>query len=307
MGMMLYDNARRAVAQLLSVDEVKEHLDQSAAVQEYARRAKNKELESKAAEYRVYCERRVGEFSAAAAAIGNKGGRPSKTGADTTPVSRRDVAAKVDVEPSTLIRKHEPLAAIPESEFDEAVQTAKANNEIPTARRVMEIHHSTKSPENPGADQHNTPDEIIALSSLILGGIDLDPCSDAGKNVPAKEHFTFADDGLNLDWTIDGKATLVYMNPPYSEARKWVEKLVYEDSQGRIVRAIALLPARPDTQWFRALRDFPVCFIKGRLTFKGQRDPAPFPSCLFYVGPEEAKFVEIASSIGDVYVRANRA
>lgn len=295
MNLVLYENAKRAVAQLLSVDEVKDGLDKAAAVQEYARRARDTDLEMKAAEYRVYCERRLGEFSASAS--GSKGGRP-KTSQGSCEVSRSSIARDSGLPESTLRAKHEPLAAAPESEFEDAVETVKANGQPPTARRVLDTLHSTKSTGNEGADQWNTPDSIIELVMQVMGDIDLDPCSDAGGNICAKARFTQADDGLSQEW--HGR---VYMNPPYSDARKWAAKLVEEVAAGHATEAMVLVPSRTDTRWFRAFRDFPVCFITGRLTFKGARDPAPFPSALFYVGQNESRFKDLAREIGDVYVR----
>ena len=87
-----------------------------------------------------------------------------------------------------------------------------------------------------------------------LGTIDLDPCSNAeGKpNVPARKHYTAADDGLSKQWR--GR---VYMNPPYGdEIDAWVAKLCEEHQAGRVPEAIALVPARTDTEWFARLRDF---------------------------------------------------
>lgn len=299
--LLLYDNAKRAVAQLLSVDEVRDNLDRAAAVQEYAKRARDRELEMRAAEYRVYCERRLGEFSAAASR--ERPGRNWSSGnsSDTSELSRVAVARDAGVSEATLRRKHEPLASVPDESFDSAVTTCKANGEVPTARRVLDVLHSTKGAGNEGADQWNTPDEIIEFVARVLGGIDLDPCSDAGRNVPAARHYTQSDDGLSKPW----RGT-VYVNPPYSEAKAWVDKLNEEIAASNVTGAVVLVPARPDTRWFDALRDYPVCFVRGRLRFKGARDPAPFPSALFYLGDDEDSFCEEASALGNVYVRMDR-
>ena len=145
-----------------------------------------------------------------------------------------------------------------------------------------------------------TPSDIIRRVVSVLGTIDLDPCSNSigEPNVPADTHYTEGDDGLSLEWS--GR---VYMNPPYGRGiDEWVAKLDAGYQNGRITEAVALLPARVDTRWFRILRDYPVCFVNGRLRFS-DADPAPFPSAAFYLGPDKAKFVAEFAPIGDLYRR----
>jgi len=131
--------------------------------------------------------------------------------------------------------------------------------------------------------------------------IDLDPCSNSHEtpNVPAAMHYTAEDDGLAQEWR--GR---VYMNPPYGrEIGAWVSKLVESYMLGDVTHAIALLPARTDTQWFAKLRNYPVCFVTGRLTFVGNDDPAPFPSAVFYLGDDIAQFYYAFSELGDIWQR----
>lgn len=142
-----------------------------------------------------------------------------------------------------------------------------------------------------------TPPELIEAVVDVLGGIDLDPCSDSRRSVPARKHFTEAEDGLSRDW--HGR---VYMNPPYGGAiESWVAKLQSVYDAGAVGEAIALLPSRTDTAWFRLLRSYPRCFIAGRLTFSGCESPAPFPSVVVYLGKQVPKFVRRFSDSGDCY------
>lgn len=298
----LYDNAKRAVTELLSVDEVCDSLDKSAAVQEYARRSKDKELEVRAAEYRVYCERRLGEFSAAAAANGHTGGRPrvGETSQEPCEVSRSGVADKAGVAESTLRAKHEPLAAASDDEFEEAVETCKADGEVPSAAKVRANLNSTKGAGNEGADQWNTPDRIIERVVAVMGAIDLDPCSDAGRNVPAGAHYTLADDGLAQPWY--GR---VFMNPPYSEARAWSRKLFEEVGAKHVSEFISLVPARPGSEWWRMYseHDCLLCLVNGRIKFKGAPSGAPYPSAVFYLGENEEKFEALFGEVGHLWAR----
>lgn len=166
----------------------------------------------------------------------------------------------------------------------------------PVAPNHMAIHYSSETPE------HYTPKEIIEAAIAVLGAIDLDPCSNSKDkpNVPALEHFTIADDGLSLPWF--GR---VYMNPPYGRViGDWTQKLAGEYQAGNVTEAIALVPGRIDTQWWQSLGLlYPACFYTGRLVFIGNNDPAPFPSTIFYLGEDIAKFYEVFSAIGQIWTR----
>jgi hypothetical protein len=158
----------------------------------------------------------------------------------------------------------------------------------------MSVHFSSDSPE------HYTPSPIIKAAIGCMGDIDLDPCSNskAAPNVPALEHFTIAEDGLSRPWF--GR---IYMNPPYGRAIvEWVAKLKSEYQAGNTTEAIALVPARTDTQWFRMLDCYPCCYIEGRLTFIGNDDPAPFPSAVFYLGERMEQFYWAFHELGTIKI-----
>lgn len=161
----------------------------------------------------------------------------------------------------------------------------------------MAVHFSSDTPE------HYTPAAIVDAVIDVLGTIDLDPCSNSKDtpNVPALYHYTVADDGLSLPWV--GK---VYMNPPYGRAiSDWVNKLT-ESLDSGVTEAIALVPARVDTQWWNALtaRYCLVCFISGRLTFIGNEESAPFPSAVVYLSKDSegaARFYDVFSQFGRIW------
>jgi hypothetical protein len=159
----------------------------------------------------------------------------------------------------------------------------------------LAVHFSSETPE------HYTPREIIDAATECMDAIDLDPCSNShdDPNVPAALHYTKEDDGLVRSW--HGR---VYMNPPYGrEIMTWVQKLCGEYEAGHTTEAIALVPARTDTQWWQLLRDYPVCFIQGRLKFGGLEDSAPFPSAVFYLGNNIDRFYYAFLNLGDVWQR----
>jgi hypothetical protein len=158
--------------------------------------------------------------------------------------------------------------------------------------------------DNPDAhNEHYTPDHILEAVYACFGGRPyLDPCSNDGTpNVKATCHYTRADNGLEHEWM--GQ---VFINPPYNpsgELGRWTEKLLKEWYSGRISQALYLVPAYTDTTWWGYMAQFPVLLIRGRLTFKGNSDPARFPSALFYLGRNEGAFREAFCHLGDFWMR----
>ncbi len=93
---------------------------------------------------------------------------------------------------------------------------------------------------------------------------DYDPC-------PLQSDF----DGLQQNW---GKSNFV--NPPYSDISKWVEKAWQESKTGKTI--VMLIPSRTDTRWWHdfVMKAREIRFIKGRLKFGDSKNSAPFPSAL---------------------------
>jgi hypothetical protein len=166
------------------------------------------------------------------------------------------------------------------------------------ANRKMGVHHSSQTPE------HYTPKALLDLVIELVGAIDLDPCSNRGKpNVPAKRHFTEKENGLERPW-----AGRVFVNPPYGDQiAAWTKKIREEGEAEHVSEVVALLPARPDTEWWDALTtgtdSFVACFFRGRLKFVGNQDSAPFPSVVVYFGPKHDLFAHIFQHQGGLWVR----
>lgn len=93
---------------------------------------------------------------------------------------------------------------------------------------------------------------------------DFDPC-------PANPKFN----GLNIEW---GGAN--YVNPPYKDCAKWLEKGFAEWKQGKV--CVFLIPSRTDTRYWHdfCMNATEIRFIKGRLKFDDHKNNAPFPSAL---------------------------
>ena len=174
---------------------------------------------------------------------------------------------------------------------------------------IREAMHQAQEPEGPkrldnpeAHNEHYTPYRILEAVYACLWEVDLDPCCNPGEpNVKAAAHYRREDDGLRRTWR--GR---VFANPPYSptgELGRWTEWLLRQYREGSVTEAIYLVPAYTDTQWWYELRDFPVCLIRGRLTFKGNADAARFPSAVFYLGRNEGAFRDAFAHLGDFWMR----
>ncbi len=128
-----------------------------------------------------------------------------------------------------------------------------------------------------------TPPEIFRALGCEF---DLDPASPAGGLpwVPAKNHYSYHDDGLSQRW--EGR---VWLNPPYGpHTASWLGRLS-EHGNG-----IALVFARTDVTWFHTVAPQAslVCFIRGRIQFVQGGNPgakknnAAAPSCLIAFGED---------------------
>jgi phage N-6-adenine-methyltransferase len=97
-------------------------------------------------------------------------------------------------------------------------------------------------------------------------------------------HFDFDPCPLNPTPTVDGLAiewgNSNFVNPPYSDLARWLEKSFIEWKKGKTV--VLLIPSRTDTKaWHEfCLRASEIRFVRGRLKFGNAKFGAPFPSAI---------------------------
>jgi site-specific DNA-methyltransferase (adenine-specific) len=124
-------------------------------------------------------------------------------------------------------------------------------------------------------DQWATPqnlfDDLDAKHNFTL-----DVCASSW-NHKCERYFDIETDGLLQDW----KQEVCWMNPPYGRSiGLWMRKAFEASQLGATV--VCLVPARTDTAWWHdyAMTADEIRFIKGRLKFDDQKNPAPFPSAI---------------------------
>lgn len=153
----------------------------------------------------------------------------------------------------------------------------------------------------------HTPEWLWRAAYDVMGGIDLDPCSNSRENpaVPATHLYTIDDDGLKQEWR--GR---MYLNPPWGRGiEKWVQKAVWSYQNGLVTQAVLALPASTETRWFEQLWGYPICFAQGRCYFldgeTGTVPPkgGPTPVAYVYMGQYNRRFVERFQAFGAVVRR----
>jgi len=144
------------------------------------------------------------------------------------------------------------------------------------------------------------PDLALALASVVGGQFDLDVASPGptASPIPARRHFTMADDGLAQPWY--GNA---YMNPPYGRGvlRKWLAKARAEVEAGHAEAVIALLPSNTGTLYWRDHIGNGKAqhhkFLCGRLSFGDGGGPATFDSVVVVWGGTRAMHQQIDEAL----------
>lgn len=299
-----FDTAYRAIMIAKDVDEVKQIRDKAEALRLYLKKqGESLEMQNTCAEIRLRAERRAGELLKDMRENGKRADSGEYHGNQYQNGSSHDVTTLSSLGVTKMqSSRFQAVASIPESIFEAGIIDIKVRREELTTKYLlaiaknggngMAVYYSSETPE------WYTPPRIIERVIRVLGEIDLDPCSNPGKpNIPAHQHYTQQDNGLSKPW--HGR---VYMNPPYGrEIKDWTDYLICEWDKGHTIEAIALTPARTDTEWFRALEPFVRCFIYGRLIFSEHENSAPFPSMAVYLGSNPDLFKAAFRELGGIY------
>lgn len=130
-----------------------------------------------------------------------------------------------------------------------------------------------------------TPKELFEPLNREFG-FTLDVCA-TPQNAKCMQYFTKEQDGLKQDWH-----GVCWMNPPFGQQGKWVEKAYAESMKGSTV--VCLIPSRTNTNWFQdiCLVKGEVRFVRGRPKFVGAQHGLPQPLAIVVFRPPD--YFEIA-------------
>lgn len=137
-------------------------------------------------------------------------------------------------------------------------------------------------------DEWATPDDFYKKLDAEFDFM-LDVCATAA-NAKVGAFYTPEENGLLMSWSafLEAFGGSAWMNPPYSQIAKWMEKAYVESQKGATV--VCLVPSRTDTRWWHSWVEgkAEVRFVKGRLKFGGSKNSAPFPSAVVIFRPPTA-------------------
>ncbi len=135
-----------------------------------------------------------------------------------------------------------------------------------------------------GTDTWSTPQPFYDVLYEEFG-FTLDPCANADNAKAAYFSIDEGVDGLEQDWGDN----VVFVNFPYSDAKRWSAKCIDAAHKGATV--VVLCAARTDTGWWQDLVNVAeeVRFVKGRLAFDNGKPnsatSATFPSSVIVLLP----------------------
>ena len=133
-----YETARRALAEAVRVDEVKEIKDKAQALQAYAKQAHDVDLETWAAEIKLRALRRLGLLSCELDKAHKTGRGKGKLQLPTGGKLKSQVLKEAGIATSTAHRCEE-IASIPDEDFEHYLATKKAKRQPVHAKDVIQI------------------------------------------------------------------------------------------------------------------------------------------------------------------------
>jgi len=180
----LYETAKQALAECVTLIEVEQVIDQAAAIEAFAKIAKDLTLELNAVKLRIDAERRLGQLIKAQkeAGLWSKGGRPSENpvpngqGFETVSRASLNLSRKE-------VKRSETYADLSSEQYEDqkkqleqkAEKTGRVPKHLPIAcekprKKAVVIEHKEEAVEADFADEHGFPpagDPVETLQKML--------------------------------------------------------------------------------------------------------------------------------------------
>lgn len=158
-------------------------------------------------------------------------------------------------------------------------------------------------------DSRFTPADFMAHVHAAFGEVDLDPCAHRLSPVVAKRRIILDEggDGLVDDWS----GRLAFVNPPFSELTRWLERAHDEWKAGRVETVVCLVPVRTDSALFhdRISADADIYLLRGRIRFldpRGGTQPTPFSLMVLTFGATPAQRDAFSLAVPGLWLMRSR-
>lgn len=167
----------------------------------------------------------------------------------------------------------------------EALPGGKAKNKKSKEAEKEEGPGGPRISKGANKGEYGSDPNFLKAIEKKFGPIAFDLAANS-RNAVCDHFFSKAEDSLKQDWAaLEG---VLYLNPPFSNIKPWVEKCKAEGDRGANI--FFLVPASVGAKWYRANihKKATVYFLDGRLIFKGQKTPYPKDCMLVHFHKEPA-------------------
>ena len=170
----------------------------------------------------------------------------------------------------------------------------------PRARRRAQERAYWGEGDKRDRDSRFTPADFMSHIHAAFGEVDLDPCAHRLSPVVARRRILLDEGG---DGLVDGwSGRLVFVNPPFSELTRWLERAHGEWRAGKVETVVCLVPVRTDSALFhdRLSADADIFLLRGRVRFldpSGRAQPTPFSLMLMTFGSDRTQRDAFAASL----------
>ena len=138
-------------------------------------------------------------------------------------------------------------------------------------------------------DERYTPEEVYGPLRRLYG-FNVDPCTTESNPLGTPVFFTEKDDGLTREWRVyaDYTGSHVFVNPPYSQIKKWAKKAILEASRGAFVAFLLPNDCSTEAWWLLKAASWGQWDIPFRVKFgtpvPGEKKDVARSHVVFFLG-----------------------